>query len=186
LTTDYLVKETGRPPHTKIYNISEDEIAEIQVRGNLTHILTTKDGNTWTLDARVNGEIRPFSMTVSQSIANDARDGTPETTVLTIKDNLFLHRGKFYLLGCAPEGSPLKEFLIGRRYICRLDNFPFSDLTEIDHETRSKLRKFRGAEVGDLEGLGGKEGGHRVRLSDELEDIGLPLSASCYLLYSTP
>jgi len=183
LAADYLVKETGKPLRMRIY-IGLEEIAEIQLRGDMTHVLTTKDGNTWTLDARVHGEIRPFSMTVNQSIAHDTSHPTSEATVLTIRDHLFLHRGKFYLLGCAPEGKPLRDFLVGKRYICRLDNFPFPDLTEIDHETRSRLRRFRGPQVGELEGLG--EGGHRVRLSDELEDIGLPLSASCYLLYSTP
>jgi hypothetical protein len=183
LAADYLVKETGNPLRTKIY-IGDEEIAEIQVRGDLTHILTAKNGDTWTLDARVHGEIRPFSMTVSQPIPHEPSHAASGTTVLTIRDHLFLHRGRFYLLGCAPEGRPLGEFLVGKRYICRLDNFPFLDLTEIDHETRSRLRRFRGPQVGELEGLG--KGGHRVRLSDELEDIGLPLSASCYLLYSTP
>jgi hypothetical protein len=65
-----------------------------------------------------------------------------------------------------------------------LDNFPFSELSDVDYETRSKLiSKFRGAPVGELDGLG-KEG-HHLRFFNELEDIGLPLAASCYLLYST-
>jgi hypothetical protein len=58
------------------------------------------------------------------------------------------------MLASTPEGRPLGEFLLGKRYICKLNNFPFTDLTEIDHETRSKLRRFRGVQVGELEGLG--------------------------------
>jgi hypothetical protein len=88
------------------------------------------------------------------------------------------------MLAGTPEGRPLQDFLLGKRYICRLDGFPFSDLTEIDDETTSRLRRFRGVPVGELEGPGMQ--GYHVHLSDELEDVSLPLSASCYLLYSTP
>ena len=180
MVADYVVKKTGNPSRTRIY-IDEEEVAEIRTREDLTYLLSAKNGDEWTLNARVHGEIRPFSMAVNQSKAQGTRDLTSGRTVLIIRDQLFLHNGKFYTLASAPEGRPLKEFLLGKRYICRLDNFPFSDLTEIDHETMSRLKRFRGAAVGELEGLG-KEG-HRVHLSDELEDIGLPLAASCYLLY---
>jgi hypothetical protein len=182
LVSDYVVKMSGNPSLTRIYT-DEQELAEIRTSENLTYHLIAKNGNEWILNARVHGEIRPFSMTATISKAEDARDLTPGSSVLTIRDHLFLHNGKFYTLAGAPEGRPPREFLLGKRYICRLDNFPFSDLGEIDHETRSKLRRFRGPAVGELEGLG-KEG-HRVHLSDELEEISLPLAASCYLLYST-
>lgn len=182
MVVDYVVKKTSSPWRTGIY-IDTEEVADIRTREDLTYLLTAKDGNEWIMTARVHGEIMPFSMTVNQSKAHDTSGSTPGTTVLTIRDHLFLHKGRFYMLASTPEGRPLKEFLLGKRYICRLDNFPFSDLTEIDHETRSRLRRFRGTPVGELAGLG-KEG-HRVHLSDELEDISLPLAASCYLLFST-
>lgn len=178
---DYIVKETGNPWRARIY-IDEEEVAEIRVREDLTYVLTAKNGNEWTLNARVHGEIRPFSMIVNHSIAHDTGVAASGTTVLTIRDHLFLHNGKFYMLASTPEGRPLRDFLLGKRYICRLDSFPFADLTEIDRETLSRLRKFRGTPVGELEGLGRK--GHRVHLPAELEDISLPLAASCYLLYS--
>jgi len=180
---EYIVKETSDPGRARIYT-DKKEVAEILTRGNFAYDLVARDGHEWMMNARVYGQIRPFSMTVSQSKARDALDTASGTMLLTILDHLFLHNGRFYLLASAPEGRPLREFLLGKRYICRLDNFPFSDLVEVDHETMNRLRRFRGPAVGDLEGFG-KEG-HRVHLSDELEDIGLPLSASCYLLYSTP
>lgn len=160
-----------------------EEAAEIRLRKDLTYGLASKDGDEWALSTRVHGEIRPFSVTVNQLKVHDASYFASGATILTIRDHLFVHNGKFYVLGGTPEGRPPREFLLGRRYICRLDNLPFSELNKVDHETRDKLMsKFRGAPVGELEGLGRE--GHHVRLSDELEDIGLPMAACCYLLYS--
>jgi hypothetical protein len=183
LVADYTVKETGAPWRARICVGSED-VAEIRMLDDRTFLLVAKDGDEWALNARVYGEVRPFSMIVNRSKAHDARDAVAGTAVLTIRDRLFLHDGKFYMLGCAPEGRPLQDFLLGKRYICRLDGFPFSDLTQVDDETRSRLRRFRGVPVGELEGPG--MGGYHVHLSDELDNVSLPLSASCYLLYSTP
>jgi hypothetical protein len=182
LVADYIVKAVDRLRGAIIF-IDGKAVARMRTRHDLSHVLVAKNGNEWALTARVNGEVRPFSMTAKQLKALDAQDVKPGTTVLTVRYHVFLHNSKFYMLGAAPEGRPLGEFLVGKKYICRLDNFPFSDLTEIDLETMEKLKRFRGAPVGEYEGLG-KEG-HRVRLSDELEEIGLPLAASCYLLYST-
>ncbi|MDA4117104.1 MAG: hypothetical protein OK455_02040 [Thaumarchaeota archaeon] len=182
LVADYIVKAADRPGGASIY-INGKEVAEMRTRHDLSHVLATKDGNEWALTARVNGDIIPFSMTVKRLKARDAHDAALGTIVLTVRYHVFLHKGKFYMFGAAPEGRPLREFLVGKKFICRLDNFPFSDLTEIDLETMERLRRFRGVPVGEYEGLG-KEG-HRVRISEELEDIGLPLAASCYLLYST-
>jgi len=181
LAVDYIVKETGKPWRARIY-VDDEEIAEVRVREDLTYVLTAKNGNEWTLSARVRGEIRPFSMTVNYAATHDTPVTTSSTEVLTIRDHLFLHNGRFYMLASTPEGRPLRDFLLGKRYICRLDTFPFSDLTEIDSETLSRLRRIRGTPVGELEGLG--RDGHRVHLATELDDIGLPLVASCYLLYS--
>jgi hypothetical protein len=182
LAVDYIVKAADRPRGAAIY-VDGKEVAEMLTRHDLGHVMTSKDGDEWALTARVNGEIRPFSMTVKQLKARDGHNAAPGATVLTVRYHVFSHDNRFYMFGAAPEGRPLREFLVGKKYICRLDNFPFTDLTEIDLETMEKLRRFRGAPVGEYEGLG-KEG-QRVRISDELEDISLPLVASCYLLYST-
>jgi hypothetical protein len=182
LAVDYIVKAADRSRGATIY-VNRKEVAGMRTRNDASHVLTAKDGNEWELTARTNGEIRPFSMTVKQLKAHDAHDAAPGSTVLAIRYHVFMHDDRFYMLGAVPAGRPLREFLVGKKYICRLDNFPFSALTEIDLETMEKLRRFRGSPVGEYEGLG-KEG-HRVRISDELEDISLPLAASCYLLYST-
>jgi hypothetical protein len=178
---DYTVKAADRKRGATIY-INRKAIAEMRTRKDFSHVLTAKDGSEWALTARVNGEVRPFSMTVNRLKAHDAHTASGEA-VLTVRYHVFLHNGKFYMFGAAPEGRPLREFLVGKKYICRLDNFPFSSLNEIDLETMEKLKRFRGTPVGEYEGLG-KEGYH-VRISDELEDVGIPVVASCYLLYST-
>lgn len=180
---DFIVKASGRQRRATICR-GDEEVAEIKLLKDLTYVLAAKDGGEWALSTRVNGEIKPFSMAVRQLKVRNAHDSASGATTLTIRDHLFLHNGRFYVLGGTPEGRPPKEFLLGKSYICRLDGLPFSELNDVDHETKSRLTsRFRGAPVGEVEGLG-KEG-HHVRLSGELEDIGLPLAASCYLLYST-
>lgn len=178
---DYLVKRTAKPWDAKIYALGK-EVADIRRGESSTYIVRTKGKDAWILSRSIKGEIKPFSMEV-MAIESSQAHGKGGAAELVITDHLFEHRGKVYMLTSSPEGRPLRDFVLGKRYICRLDNFPLSGLAEIDYETRSRLRKFRGVPVGEMDGLGTE--GHHVRLSEELEDIGLPLSASCYLLYST-
>jgi hypothetical protein len=180
---DYLVKRTGeRSWAAKILSRGE-EVGRVLRSADLTYILTDMGDNRWILEPRVYGEIRPFSLTAKREGAGDEKGDESARTVLTIRDHLFRHQGRFYMFANLPEGRPAREFLIGKRYISRLDTFPFAGLLEIDSETHGKLRRFRGVVVGELSGLGTE--GHRVRLFAELEDVALPLSASSYILYST-
>jgi len=82
-----------------------------------------------------------------------------------------------------PEGKSMRHHLSGTKYICRLLNFPYHDIDGIDAETRERLIKHRGIDLGTFSGLGKLK--HEVKLNDELADIGLPLSAASYLLYAT-
>ena len=153
-------------------------MAEIRHERGETYALAASDGVEWTLSSRVDGEVRPFSMTVTGTDGSGAG-----VAVLTIRDHLFIHGSKFYMVGGIPRERHAGEFLRGTRFICRLDNFPFLSLAEVDHETKSRLRRYRGEAVGEFGGLG--RNGHRVEVADELEKIGMPLAAACYLLYSS-
>jgi hypothetical protein len=53
-----------------------------------------------------------------------------------------------------PEGKHWNEYLSGIRYISRLDNLPYSDLTDIDHHIKHELLRFRGVPVREVSGLG--------------------------------
>ncbi|MEM0075303.1 MAG: hypothetical protein QXT39_03670 [Conexivisphaerales archaeon] len=167
---EYTVKRTGGPGEAVIF-LNDREVAKLSKEDDQVTLIS-RDGERWNISRRVEGELRPFSMQVKHG----------EKSVLTIKDNLFKHKGKFYLFMGIPEGKPMREILLGRRFICRLDNFPFNEHHEIDHETRSRIRRFRGPAVGELDGLG--KAGHKVKLEDELKDIGLQISACSYLIYS--
>jgi hypothetical protein len=179
---EYLVTRPGRSWDAKVFE-SGEEVAEIQKGEGPTSVMKTKGGETLILSRTVNGEIKPFSLEMTVLKSGEAQGGEGGITAFTIRDHLFEHHGKIYMLTNSPQGRPLREFLLGKRYICRLDNFPSSRLAEMDHETRSSLRRFRGVPAGEMDGIGTE--GHHVRLSEELEDIGMPLAAACYLLYST-
>ena len=127
------------------------------------------------MDPRVHGEIRPFSMSVTPP-------GGGEVPSLTIRDHLFFHRQRAYLLTGIPEEVHPADHLVGKRHVSRLDTFPFSTLEEVDAETWGRLRRHRGVAVGIVEET--EPGHYRVALSQELEEIGLPLAAASFLLFT--
>jgi hypothetical protein len=169
-------KDTDRDPlGAKIFS-NNYEIAEIKKGPELSFILQNRAGDKWDLSSKVHGKIRPFSLSVHDVSRNESRE------VLTIKDHLFKHNDRFYMFMNHPEGRPLHEYLQSHRYICRLVNFPYADLADIEHHGKHRLRRYRGVPVGELSGLGIH--GHNVKVSKELHDIGLLVAASSYLLYS--
>ncbi len=177
-TLDYSVRRTGKPWDAKIF-LNGKEDGELRKEKGVEFRLRRNDGTEWVLSPKVGGEVRPFSMVVREA----PRTGEEGPEVLTIRDHLFKHGEKFYLVGGTPEGTPLREMLSGSKYICRLDSLPFRTMEEMDPHTLSRLRKTRGIPVGELSGIGLR--GHHVKIGEELDDVGLQLAASCYLIYST-
>lgn len=174
----YIVKK-DIDEHSIIYRNSE-EIATIHQNPDMTYNMTSKNGEQWILSPKVHGEIRPFSMTVKKIEIKD--DKTIFSEVLIIHSHLFKHKNKFYMLNIAPEGIPLRETLKGPKYICRLKKSPVSNIEEIDDFVKSKLRWLRGIPVAEVDHPGPDR--HKIKLSNELEDIALPLVASSHLMFA--
>jgi hypothetical protein len=160
-----------------------EQVAKIRKGKDLTlKLVDNRDGHEWILTNKVHGQIRPFSVSIVEEEHKGKEEGSGE--LFTIREHVFKHKDKFYMLTNHPEGRPWHDYLGGTRYICRLDNFPYKDLKEIDNLTKHKLRRFRGVPVGEATGLGVHDG-HRVKINKELGDIGLFIAASSYLIYST-
>lgn len=184
LPIDYVVKQEESPRKAKVFG-DQKEAGLLTNKGKGTFELVSNDNRSWILTNKVDGEFRPFSMIVRPQVSSPTHSMKEEQVcVLKIRDHLFHHNRNFYMFGSIPEGKPYREFIMGRRLICRLINFPFSDIDEIDAETRSRLRKFRGLPVGEMYGIGSV--GFHMRIDSELDDIALPLVVSSYLIYSTP
>lgn len=175
LTIEYLVQSENQENFAKILLLGE-LIATVQINRLGTSLHAT-DGRKWFLSQRVDGELRPFSM-VAEKI-----EGALKTVTLKIRDHLFFHSGNMYMYSNVPEGLIHHHAKNGPKFISRLVNFPFSDPSEVDPETRHRLRRVRGVPVGEINGLG--HSGHSVKIERELEDIGLEISASAFLLYTT-
>ncbi len=176
MEAEYVVRRTGDPGEAEIVQSGQLVARLEKLKGDLRALLKAEDGShrIYHLDPKVDGAISPFSIAIFE-------DGGK--LILKIKSGAFSHHGKVYLFKSLPEGKSMKGHLHGSKYICRLDNFPYQSVDDIDRETREKLNRYRGVEVGTLSGLG--KFGHRVRLGEELMDVGLPLSAASYLMYST-
>jgi hypothetical protein len=180
LDSEYVI-QGSKPWDAKVF-LDGKQIAEIKKEENLNlKLVNSNDGHEWIVTKKVHGEFRPFSISILDQNKGDKVVGRQE--VFTIREHLFKHKGIFYMLTNHPEGRHWNEYLSGTRYISRLDNFPYSDLTELDHHIKHRLRRFRGIPVGEASGLGTQS--HHVKLGKELEDIGLFIAASSYLIYST-
>jgi hypothetical protein len=174
---NYTIKRIGKPWEAIISRNSK-KAGDIRAGENYTYILTSNEGKKWRLSNRVFGEVRPFSMK-SEMIA-----GSEGSKVdLIIRNHIFNYKGKFYILGGTPEGSSRADNLLGKRYIIRVEIFPFERLEDVDDLTLSRLIHHRGVVVGEMSGLGLNY--HEVKIDEQLEEIGLVLAASSYLIYST-
>ena len=171
---EYVVKRTGKT-FDAVISSGGERVATLRGEGSLLLKLDSAK-ESWVLDPRVHGEIRPFSMNETLS------DPTGER-ILTIRNHVFYHGAGAYMLTAIPEDVHPAEHVFGKRHISRLDRFPFARLEDIDLQTWGRLRRHRGVSVGTIDGLG--LDGFKVTISGELQDIGLPLSAASYLLYST-
>ncbi len=176
LNVTYILKKNSLG--NSIVYCDNKEIGEIHETIEMTYVLISNKEEKWILSPKVHGEIRPFSMSVLKS--DLVSDKTNE--VLVIHSHLFKHKNNFYMINITPEGMPLRETLKGPKYICRLKHSPVSNIEEIDQKSKIRLRWLRGFPVGEIEGIG--TNGHKIKLSNELKDIALPLATSCHLMFA--
>jgi len=185
LTSKFTIKKGPTQWDAKIFSDNGQEIAEIK-KGEQSSfmLLSNKENREWILNNKIDGEHRRFSF----SVIENKVDGR---TLLTVRDNIFKHNGKFYMLANHPEGKSWNGYIKSPvRYISRLENFPYSDMSEMDkdkrhHSLRHKIKRFRGVPVGEASGLGVAPGGHHVKINAELDDIGLFIAATSYLMYAS-
>jgi hypothetical protein len=193
LCSEFVIRKGPEKWEAKIFS-GEDEIAKISRGEGLGfRLLRKKDGLEWLLTNKVQGEYRPFSFSVHRpgkkiSGANDNYDKQGEE-VFVVRNQLFKHNGKFYMLANHPEDKSWDEHLTGSvKYIGRLDDFPYSDYSEIDYQDymlRDKIKRLRGKAVGVASGLAIEQEGHRVKLDNELDGVSLFIAAISYLLYAS-
>jgi hypothetical protein len=185
LTSHYLVKSLDRKRKDAVVFAEGGEVAGIRRSSSgSTYDMVTSDGTKrWVLDPHVDGEVRPFSISIRRVAPVVTTGPEPDPIELVVRNNLFRYQGRYYMMSGIPEGRSLGEFLLGKKYICRMDSLAFDDIGRVDQGTWTSLRRFRGTVVGELEGTGPT--GHQVSLSGELRPIGLLIAAASYVLYST-
>jgi hypothetical protein len=195
----FTVKRGASRWDARIFSGSGEEIAQIIKGEDLQFKLISKiENREWVLTNRIDGQHRRFSFSVTEAEKKQTAKAEEETgkekeghALLIIQDNIFMHNGKFYMLANHPESKSWQDYVNSPvRYISRLDNFPYSNVSEMDenkhHQNlRQKLKRFRGVPVGEASGLGATPEGHRVKVNDELDDIGLFLAATSYLMYAS-
>ena len=195
----FTVKRGASRWDARIFSGSGEEIAQIIKGEDLQFKLISKiENREWVLTNRIDGQHRRFSFSVTEAEKKQTAKAEEETgkekeghALLIIQDNIFMHNGKFYMLANHPQSKSWQDYVNSPvRYISRLDNFPYSNVSEMDenkhHQNlRQKLKRFRGVPVGEASGLGATPEGHRVKVNDELDDIGLFLAATSYLMYAS-
>jgi hypothetical protein len=196
LSSEFTIRRGPTQWDAKIFSENGEEIAEIKKGEGLEFkLISQKENREWVLTSKVDGQHRRFSFSVREVEKKEAKAGGGKeknnNALLIIRDNIFMHNGKFYMLANHPEGKSWHNYVNSSvRYISRLDNFPYSDVSEMDenkhHQNlRHKLKRFRGVPVGEASGLGATAEGHHVKVNDELREIGLFLAATSYLMYAS-
>jgi hypothetical protein len=190
LNTEYVVIHSEAKSAKILQDGQEKGVLKKLDRLGVFELESKAPAQNWILTHKVDGEVRPFSIACYSNSNVKANEGSTQKEptgelCLKIKEHIFFHRSNFYSIGAAvPAGASPGDFSTKMKFICRLVNFPFADLDNVDGETKHKLRRHRGIAVGEIYGLGA-EGYHVKIYGDELADIGLPLTASTYLLYTT-
>jgi hypothetical protein len=184
--SDFIVKKGPEKSEAKISSGGK-EVAEIKKEGLGFRLVRYGDAHEWLLSNKVHGEARPFSF----SVRDWTRGGSQplDDEVFVVRDQLFKHGGRLYMLASQPVGKHWDEHMRSKvRYISRLDDLSHLELAELDYQDRNlrdKTKRLRGTPVGEASGLGIEEGGHHVRLDKELEDVGLFVAAISYLIYAS-
>lgn len=192
MSSEFVIKKKPKGSVAKIF-VGKEEIAEIKQGEGFSFKLTkSKDKMEWIVTNFVHGEHRPFSFSVrkiEKKSTDQVTDKDLTEEIFVIRDQLFKHAGKFYMLASHPEDKSWSEYVKSSiKYICRLDDFPYSDLSEVDyhhHTLQDKIKRFRGKAVGQASGLAIEENGHSVKLDSELDDIALFIAAISYLIYAS-
>jgi hypothetical protein len=192
MSSEFIIKKRPRGLETIIYS-GKKEIAKIKKHEPFNFkLISSTDNHEWILSNLVDGERRPFSYVVLAVIKKSSRNETGKSDtsqeIFVVREQLFKHKGKFYMLGSHPEGKSWLDYVNSTtRYISRLDNFPYQNLSDVDHDhyvLRHKIKRLRGTPVGEASGLAQHQEGHRVILEKELDGIGLFIAAISYLLYA--
>jgi hypothetical protein len=188
VSSEFTIKREPTRSDARIFSENGEEIAQIIKADDLQFkLISKKDNREWMLTNKVYGQHRRFSFSVREA----GKEGEEDDALLTVHDNVFMHNGKFYMLANHPEGKSWQNYVNSPvRYISRLDNFPYSDVLEVDQneryqDLRHKLKRFRGVPVGETSGLGSTPEGHHVKVNNELDDIGLFLAATSFLMYAS-
>ena len=193
MTSEFTIKKGPTQWEAKIFSENGKEVAEIKKRGEQSEfrLHSKNDNQEWVLTNKIDGEHRRFSFSIREVEKQQEQGQREKDALLTVRDNIFKHNGMFYMLANHPEGKSWHNYINNPvRYISRLDNFPYSDVSEMDenkhHQNlRHKIKRFRGVPVGEASGLGTTPEGHHVKVNDELDDIGLFLAATSYLMYAS-
>jgi hypothetical protein len=198
LSSEFTIKRGPAQWDARIFSENGEEIAAITKGEGLEFkLISRKDNREWVLSNKVDGEHRRFSFSVREAEKKETKAGErrgkeeEDNALLIVRDNIFMHNSKFYMLANHPEGKSWHNYVNSPiRCISRLDNFPYSNVSEIDENKhhlslRHKLKRFRGVPVGEASGLGTTREGHHVKVNDELDDIGLFLAATSYLMYAS-
>ena len=139
MTSEFTIKKEPTQWEAKLFSEDDEEVAEIEKRGGYQsefRLLSKKriTSNGYSLTKLMVNTAILFLYKGSRK-----QERQEKGALLTVRDNIFKHNGKFYMLANHPEGKSWHNYANSPiRYISRLDNFPYSDVTEKDEKKRDQ------------------------------------------------
>lgn len=115
LSSEFVIKKELKKLEAKVF-LGKEEIAEIKQEENLSFkLIRPKDKMEWVVTNLVHGEHRPFSFSVRKSGKKSTSPNTNSNDladeIFVIRDQLFKHAGKFYMLSSHPEDKSWNEYV---------------------------------------------------------------------------
>jgi hypothetical protein len=123
LSSEFTIKRGPTQWDARIFSKNGEEVAEIMKGEGLEFkLIGQKDKREWVLTNKIDGEHRRFSFSVREAEKKDAKAGERRgkeeekeaeegNALLIVRDNIFMHKGKFYMLANHPEGKSWHNYI---------------------------------------------------------------------------
>ena len=116
MSYEFVIRKRPKNSEAIIFS-GKEEIAKIKKnKGFSFKLIRYKDKQEWVLSNIVDGQRRPFSYAVRKAINNSSCHETgeihPGEEVFVVREQLFKHKGKFYMTSSTNLGSKSNKFRI--------------------------------------------------------------------------
>lgn len=118
MSSEFTIKRGPTRWDARIFSENGEEVAElIKGEGVEFKLISQKDNHEWVLTNKIDGQHRRFSFSVREAEKKEVKaeelrgKEEEDNALLIVRDNIFMHNGKFYMLANHPEGKSWHNYV---------------------------------------------------------------------------